>query len=108
MYKIQRTTARTELIIRIFRINTAFDSVTAELYVVLRNAERETCGYLYLSLNEIETGNFFCDRMLDLYTGIHLHEVEVMLFVNEELDSTGVAVIALFCGSYGSCAHCFS
>ena len=43
--------------------------------------------------------------MLDLYSGIHLHEVEVAVLVNEELDSTCVVVAALLSGCNCRSAH---
>jgi hypothetical protein len=50
-------------------------------------------GHPELKLDEIVTGHLFRYRMLDLDAGVHLHEVEVLVLVDKELDGTGVLVV---------------
>src|SRR3569833_4285073 len=43
--------------------------------------------------------------MLYLYTGVHLHKVEVAVFINQKLYSTGAFVFNGFCAFNGGFAH---
>ena len=43
--------------------------------------------------------------MLNLNTGVHLHEIEVPVFINQKLNGSNAFVIHSFCRSYRSVAH---
>ena len=43
-------------------------------------------------VNEIHSGDALSDGMLDLKSGVHLQKVEVLLRVEQELDSSGRVV----------------
>ena len=43
-------------------------------------------------LDEVDAGDRFGDRVLHLDAGVHLHEVEVALLVEQELHRAGVGV----------------
>ena len=45
-----------------------------------------------LMLDNVHAGHQLGDRMLDLHAGIHLHEVEVSVLVQQEFDGAGVVV----------------
>ena len=49
-------------------------------------------GDAQLRLDQVDAGDGFGDRMLDLDAGVHLDEVELAVFVHQELDGAGVLV----------------
>ena len=65
--------------------------MTTLLDVVLSERERLTIGNENLLLHEVDAHNLLGDRMLNLQTGVHLKEVEILVFVYEKL--------------YSACAH---
>src|SRR5260221_2871111 len=71
---------RPEIVVRIFRIDTAFDGMP--LGLVIQTADTIAGGYLDLLLNKIEVDDFLRHTMFYLDTGIHFHEVEVTMFVH--------------------------
>jgi len=45
-----------------------------------------------LELHQVDAGDHLGDRVLDLDAGVHLHEIEPLVDVQEEFDSAGVLV----------------
>src|SRR5690625_7032229 len=74
-----------EVPVRILGIDPALDRVALELDRPLRDREPFTSGDPDLFLDEIDPRHEFGHRVLDLYPGIHLHEVEAPILVEEEL-----------------------
>ena len=85
--------------------NTALDSVTMLTKVLLLIAKWLTISYTNLLLNEINAYNLLCDRMLYLKTSIHLKEIELMVLVNKELDSTSTLIAYSLCSCHSLCTH---
>ena len=52
-------------------------------------------GDAELRLDQVDAGDEFGDRVLDLDARVHLDEVELAVFVHEELDGAGVLVADL-------------
>ena len=94
---------RTETVCRIFCVDTALHCV--QVREVISTGYRYTGSRLDLFFDQIVVGNFFGNRVLHLYTGVHLHEVKITVFVYEELDSTGTFVIYSFSSFYSSFTH---
>jgi len=60
-----------------------------------------------LLFDQINPCNFLGHRVLNLNPGIHLDEVEVPVLIHEELDGSGIPVVACFgCGD-GRFSHFF-
>src|ERR1700754_2617887 len=91
MKHIDPTWRRPEIIVRIFRIDTALDSMS--LWFIVYSANAISGSYFYLFFNKIKIDDFLRHTMFYLDTGIHLHEVEITMLVHEELDSTHALVI---------------
>ena len=49
-------------------------------------------GDAQLRLDQIDAGDEFGDRVFHLDAGVHLDEVELAVFVHQELDGAGVLV----------------
>ena len=58
-----------------------------------------------LPLDEIEAGDQFGDRMLDLQARVHLHEIEAPVGADDELDGAGVHVADRLRGAHGRGRH---
>ena len=54
--------------------------------------QRFAGGHAQLPLDQIEPGDHLGHRMLDLQPGVHLHEVELVRLVGDELHRAGVHV----------------
>ena len=77
MNRLYLTGAGAEVVLRLFRIYTALDNVTAELYILLLILQGKSCGDVYLRLYKIHAGHHFGYGVFDLYSCVHLHKVEV-------------------------------
>ena len=60
--------------------------------VVLRDRQRLAGGDPDLLLDQVELGDHLADRVLDLDAGVHLHEAEVAVVVEQELHRAGARV----------------
>src|SRR5882757_501120 len=76
------TGGRPEIVIGVFRVDAAFDGMA--LWFVIEPADGVACGYLYLFFYQIKVDYFFRHAMFYLDTGIHFHEVEVAMFIDEK------------------------
>ena len=97
MYSFDLSRAGTEIILRILGVYAAFYRMSAETYIFLLYREREPACNKYLLLYEVDAGLHFGDGVFDLDTRVHLHEVEVFVLIDEELDCSGVVVAARLC-----------
>ena len=101
------TEGRKEVTEGILGVDTALDGVT----VLLEGPVLESVGELAAGgdpehlLDEILTGDHFGDRVLDLETGVHLEEVEVLVLIAEHLDGTGGVVVDSLGHHAGLLAH---
>src|SRR5690606_14912913 len=68
------------------------NSPAVKLHLFLRDPQTLTGGDADHLLYQIEAGDQFSDRMLNLQPGVHLKEVEVAVAINDELDCTGGGV----------------
>src|SRR4051812_902634 len=72
-------------------VDPAFDGVAAKLDLVLLAGEALAARDADLLADEVDAGDIFGYRMLDLEAGVHLDEVEFIILV-EELDRAGAAI----------------
>ena len=64
-------------------------------------------GYFYLLFYQIKVYDFFSYAMLHLYTGVHLHKIEVAVLINQKLNSTYTLIINGLRGFNGCSTHPF-
>ena len=83
---------RQETALGILGVNARLDGVPAKVQRVLHERQRLARRDPQLPLDQVEPGNHFGDRMLDLQARVHLHEVEQSGFVDDELDGAGTDV----------------
>ena len=89
------TRAWTKIVIRILSVDAAFNGM--HLWKIMFSGNRFSCSYFNLFLNQVKIGNLFCYTMLNLYAGIHLHEIKIPVLVYQE-----------FYGSYTLITYCLS
>ncbi len=73
---------RPEIIVGVFRVDPAFDGMS--LGLVVKAADAIPRSYFYLFFYQIEVDHFFRYAMFHLDTGVHFHEKEVAVFVDQE------------------------
>src|SRR5229473_8074380 len=82
---------RPEIIIGVLSIDTAFDGMSLRL--IIETADRIACRYFYLFFYQVEIHHFLCHAMLYLDTGVHLHEIEIAVFVHQEFNGAYTLVV---------------
>src|ERR1700730_10012934 len=75
-----------------FGIDPAFDRMALKDDFLLGQRQGGTCGDSYLLVDEIDAGDHFGYRMLDLNPCIHLDEIKFAVFV-EKLNGAGAGII---------------
>jgi hypothetical protein len=98
-----RARRRRELL-RILRVDAAFDRVAADLHVVLRPWQALAGREPQLRLDQVDAGHDLRDRMLDLDARIHLDEVELAV-LEQELERAGAAITDFRAGRGTTLAH---
>jgi len=63
------------------------------LHLALSEVKLLAGGDAYLPLDQVDPRDHFRHRMLDLNSGVDLHEVEALLGIDQELDGTGRVVL---------------
>ena len=58
-----------------------------------------------LLLHQVHAGDHLGDGVLDLEPRVHLHEVEVPVLVDQELDGAGVGVVDRLREAHGGLGH---
>ena len=76
----------------IFRVDARLDRVAVDCQHRLRFRQRFADRDPQLPFDQIEPGDHFGDRMFDLQTRIHLHEVERAVLLGDELDGAGADI----------------
>src|SRR5450631_394417 len=73
---------RSEIMIGIFGIDAAFDSMSLRLPGLLRNFS--AIGNMKLLLDQIHPDHLLGHAMLDLNTRIHFHEIEIIFCIEQK------------------------
>src|SRR5471032_2859128 len=81
----------------IFSIDTTFDRVALNAYFILLDRQRLTGSDTQLLFDQVNAGDHFSNRMLNLNTGVHFDEIELAVFI-KELESTRTAVVDIHTG----------
>src|SRR5690606_31034247 len=95
-----------KIIIWIFGIDSTFDGMHLRLIVPSTNGYAR--GNFYLFLNEVKANHLFGDPMFYLDSGVHLHEVELLVLVYQKLHGTYTFIVNRFGGTDGSFPHLLS
>ena len=83
---------RQEAALRILGVQPRLDGVAGQRDLLLGERQRFTRRDSELPLDQIEPRDHFGDRMLDLKTRVHLHEIESALLIHQELDRARVGI----------------
>lgn len=76
-----------------------------ELDILLLFGEGFTHGNAELLADKVDSGELFRDGVLDLDSSVHLHEVELALAIEEELNGAGGVVVGMFGNVDGGGPH---
>src|SRR5207249_2641551 len=90
---------------RILGIDAAFQRVTTKLDVALPVREPFPCGDEDLVTNQIDTGQEFSHRMLNLNARVHFHEIELLSFVDEKLHRSNIRIADLLDRLHDAAPH---
>ena len=88
----ERPGGRQEAALRILGVEARLDGVAGQRDLLLGQRQRLARRDPELPLDQIEPGDHLGDRMLDLKTRVHLHEIERAALIHQELDRAGVGV----------------
>ena len=91
---------RSEIPLRVLRIDATLDGMPAQKDFLVWHGERESGGSPNLLLHQIEARCHFGYGMLDLNARVHLHEVEVTVAVEQVLECARTGVVGGFSTLY--------
>ena len=96
--------ARQEVVLGVFGVDAELDGETATLDLVLAVAQRQAGRDPDLLLDQIDTRDGLGDGVLDLDAGVHLHEVEAPVGIEQELHGPGIGIADRARGQHGQSA----
>ena len=99
------TGGRQKIAVRVFGINADFDGMAVAADLLLGQRQLFTAGDAQLPFDQVQTGNHLGDRVFDLQTGIHFHEKEPAIPIENEFDGAGVLVADRARGGYCGGGH---
>ena len=91
----------------VFRIDTSLKGMTFGLQLVLCEWEWCPCSNLQLPLHEVDPCDHLCDGVLYLESGVHLHEIELLLGVHDELHGACPHIAHSLRCTHSGCADTF-
>src|SRR5204863_4269835 len=98
----------TEIVEGIFSVDTTFDGVTFEDQIALGESEGLTHRDENLLLHDIDAGDLFSDRMLDLDALIDFEEVKIRVVIDNEFDRARISVMSHLRQLHGGLSHFFA
>merc|ERR1719397_429545 len=98
----QRSCPRHEAVVGIFSIDSGLKGPPTQLELFLGHRQLFSCSSSQLPLHQVGVGDHFSHRVLHLQPGVHLHEVEVELFVHDKLHSASTNIVHSPCGTHRS------
>ena len=78
---------------RVFCIDAALHGPTVAFDLGLLERQFFPSGHPDHQLHQIQPGDAFCDRMLDLQTGVHFEKVKALVLADHELHRAGALVL---------------
>jgi len=104
--KLDGAGAGSEVIVGIFCIDAALDSVATRLGAQNVAGKWFASSDADLLFDQLAAHDLLGDRMLDLDPGVHFHEIEILrLFIDEVFDGASILIVDRLDQSYGSIAH---
>ena len=91
--------------VRVLGVDARLDRVAADAQVFLGDRESFARGDPKLPFDQIEAGDHFGDRVLDLKPRVHLHEMERPRAIDDELDGSRADIADGFRGRHRGLAH---
>src|ERR1700682_3490048 len=92
--------------LRVLGVDSAFDRMSGEAHLVLRDRQRLALSQADLRLHDVHAGDDLGDWMFDLHARIHLHEIEgAARRIEDELNRTGATVVDLTTYPHRGLAH---
>ena len=80
--------------------------MSMERNLLLSKGKRQACSDLKLPFDKILASDHLSDRMFNLESCVHFHEVELVAFrVKDKFDSSSVPVADSLCSHYGSLSN---
>ena len=101
----ERAALRHERLRGVFGAKAHLDRVPLATHVVLRDRQRLAGGNLQLQRDQIEPGDHFGDRVLDLQPRVHLHEMKLAIAIEQKLERACALVPDRAHGSHRGGAH---
>jgi hypothetical protein len=95
---------RQKAVVRVLARDTTLDGMAVQPDLLLVEGQALAARDADLPFDEVDAGNEFGDRMLDLYARVHLEEIELAV-LHQELDGAGVLVADGRGRSYGCRTH---
>ena len=111
---LQMARSRQEIVVRCFGANARFNGMARQLNLFLAKWQGLTTGHAQLPLDQIQTRDGFCDRVLYLQARVHFHEEKihvdlarcgVVALLHNEFNSARTHIIDSACSGHGSLAH---
>src|SRR2546428_267052 len=96
-----RPRARLKVAGRVFGVHPALDGVAAQPVPVHHERQRLARGDANLLLHQVEIGAHLGDRVLHLDAGVHLHEIEGPVLVEQEFDRSRANIADRFREPHG-------
>src|SRR5262249_26637366 len=90
---------------RVFSVNSAFNRMSAEYNLLLFVSERRTFRHANLHANQVGICNHLCYGMLDLNARVHLHEIKVLVIIDQELNRSRPKIAEFFARIHSSLMH---
>ena len=104
----QATGGRQKITKRVFGVDAALHGPAIALHLRLRERESLAGGHADHQLHQIQAGNSFGHRVLDLQAGVHLQKVKALVFTDHELHRACALVIHGLGQRDGLLAHGFA
>jgi len=89
----------------IFGIDPPLNGPSIQFDILLFECKLFSLGNENHLFNKVNSCDHFCDRVLNLDAGVHLHEGEIVLVIQQELYGSCRVVIHRFCNTNGCISH---
>src|SRR3989338_5301723 len=83
---------RQETVLGVFRIDAELHGVAAEPDIFLFVLQLKAVGDANLLLYDVDARNGFRYGVFNLYAGVHFHEIEIIVLVEQEFDGTRIFI----------------
>jgi hypothetical protein len=95
-------------VLGVFGVDAEFHGEAPVADVLLLVLQGQAVGDADLLLDDVDAGDVLGDRVLHLEAGVHLHEVELVVMVQQELHRAGVLVAHRLGGAHRQLADVFA